>query len=230
MPLDLFATVIMEAVATFCVVVGSHRSIAFRKKWRSENKEGEEIPSISRRTALCLPIYASLSLMIMYFLFTKIQVFLVIYMVCVSVGAVSYAMSPIWNKIVPRKETLISTAFAGFTVLAWLYSGHWFFIDVIGASLSITLISIIKLDNLKISMYCLVGLFFYDIFWVFLSSYIFGKNVMVEVATKSTSNPIYALGQAFNLPLLKNAATDLQLPMKLIIPNWNASHFSMLGL
>ena len=38
-------------------------------------------------------------------------------------------------------------------------------------------------QHLQIATALLTMLFFYDIFWVFLSKHIFGKNVMVAVAT-----------------------------------------------
>ena len=40
-----------------------------------------------------------------------------------------------------------------------------------------------RLSSLKVASSLLILAFFYDIFWVFISSSIFGKNVMVTVAT-----------------------------------------------
>ena len=40
-----------------------------------------------------------------------------------------------------------------------------------------------RLSSLKVASSLLTLAFFYDIFWVFISSSIFGKNVMVTVAT-----------------------------------------------
>eukprot|EP00638_Chattonella_subsalsa_P003841 CAMPEP_0117765326 /NCGR_PEP_ID=MMETSP0947-20121206/20037_1 /TAXON_ID=44440 /ORGANISM="Chattonella subsalsa, Strain CCMP2191" /LENGTH=237 /DNA_ID=CAMNT_0005587943 /DNA_START=375 /DNA_END=1088 /DNA_ORIENTATION=+ len=92
------------------------------------------------------------------------------------------------------------------------------------------MISVLRIGSLKAATYCLIGLFFYDIFWVFFSSHFFGENVMVEVATRNSQNPAGNLAKALNVPVIKNAVSELQLPMKLIVPNWGASHFSMLGL
>ena len=42
---------------------------------------------------------------------------------------------------------------------------------------------VIRLPSLKLATLFLVLMFFFDIFWVFLSVYIFGESVMVHVAT-----------------------------------------------
>lgn len=91
-------------------------------------------------------------------------------------------------------------------IVAWLLSGHWILNNVIGVALVVSIVSVIKLPSLKVSnrlcicaapdraarqvaALCLLALFVYDIFWVFCSSYFFGDNVMVKVATTATSNP-----------------------------------------
>ena len=81
--------------------------------------------------------------------------------------------------------------------------------------------SFIKLPNIKVATIILVCLFFYDIFWVFISPYLFGDNVMVTVATKPTVNPINTVAQSLNI---QGVVPELQLPMKLIY--WH----HMLGL
>ena len=87
----------------------------------------------------------------------------------------------------------------------------------------------IRVPNLKVISILLAGLFFYDIFWVFYSSDVFGENVMydathapaayhvltsarVEVATKQAVNPVKAIATRLHIP----AVDMLDLPVKLI--------------
>lgn len=59
----------------------------------------------------------------------------------------------------------------------WL-TKHWLLNNLIGIGISLTAIKLIRPGGFKIVAGLLVGLFFYDIFWVF------GTEVMVTVATK----------------------------------------------
>jgi hypothetical protein len=51
---------------------------------------------------------------------------------------------------------------------------------------------------------------------VFYSSSIFGENVMVQVATKAAANPASAIGKAFNVPFVRDAAPSLQVLTRII--------------
>lgn len=87
---------------------------------------------------------------------------------------------------------------------------------------------------MQVSSYLLTALFFYDIYWVFLSPKFFGSNVMVEAATKAADNPAALAADALHLPPGLFTAS-LELPVKLMIPQdiWDAHNGSpplMLGL
>jgi len=56
--------------------------------------------------------------------------------------------------------------------------------------LAVTALSFVRIPSLKISVIILSLFFLYDIFWVFLSEYVFKKNVMVSVATELPSLPM----------------------------------------
>eukprot|EP01031_Cornospumella_fuschlensis_P028561 gene28561-34475_t len=93
----------------------------------------------------------------------------------------------------------------------------------------------IRFPNAKIAVLTLSLLLFYDLFWVFFSEYFFKDNVMVEVASKETSNPIHDIGKHLNINSLRNNfARNLSLPIKLLMPHPLADgkgwRFYMLGL
>jgi hypothetical protein len=57
-----------------------------------------------------------------------------------------------------------------------------------GAIILNTARAMLKLNTFSTCLYFLIGLTVYDVFWVYLSPYIFGTSVMVEVATGTNSN------------------------------------------
>lgn len=67
--------------------------------------------------------------------------------------------------------------------LLYLTTKHWIANNVLGESFSVVSIELISLGSFKVGCILLVGLFFYDIFWVF------GTDVMITVA-KSFDAPI----------------------------------------
>lgn len=60
--------------------------------------------------------------------------------------------------------------------------GSWWTCDLLAISLTVSAICFLQLPNVKVSFLLLWIFTFYDLFWVFLSSYIFGKGVMETVA------------------------------------------------
>jgi len=59
----------------------------------------------------------------------------------------------------------------------------WPFQDIIGASFLCWMQRTLRVPNLKIASVLLVAMFFFDIYWVFISVHQFHKSVMVSVAT-----------------------------------------------
>ena len=70
------------------------------------------------------------------------------------------------------------------------------------------MLKIVRLNRLTPGLLILSALFFYDIFWVFFSSHIFGgQSVMIVVAT------------------------SIDVPAKLVFPSWNVfTSWSLIGL
>jgi hypothetical protein len=63
-----------------------------------------------------------------------------------------------------------------------------------------------------------------------MSESVFNKNVMVEVATKESENPVHVLGEYLKIPLIQQFQSKLSLPLKLIMPDSHTDHYAMLGL
>jgi minor histocompatibility antigen H13 len=60
---------------------------------------------------------------------------------------------------------------------------NWIVNNLFGCSFCLLGIRMISLSSIKVGAILLIGLFFYDVFWVFGSKSVFGSNVMVSVAT-----------------------------------------------
>ena len=79
---------------------------------------------------------------------------------------------------------------------------HWALNNVLGIAFSVSGMSSVSLGQYKVGVILLVGLFFYDIFWVFNS--FMGESVMVGVA-KNLDGPIKLL---FPKSLVRDAITN----------------------
>lgn len=81
-------------------------------------------------------------------------------------------------------------AMIAFPFAAWYWAKkHWLPNNILSISLALSAVEITGLEDFKSGVVLLAGLFFYDIFWVFGSSRVFGDNVMVSVA-KQFDGPI----------------------------------------
>ncbi|XP_076308493.1 signal peptide peptidase-like 2B [Tachypleus tridentatus] len=71
-------------------------------------------------------------------------------------------------------------------------SYSWILQDILGVAFSINMLKSIRLPSLKICAILLVLLFFYDIFFVFITPFLTakGESVMVEVATGGSSQEV----------------------------------------
>lgn len=64
------------------------------------------------------------------------------------------------------------------------YAFYWIAQDVLGTCMCVTFLGIIQLNSIQVASVLLIVAFFYDIFFVFITPYIFkGRSVMIEVAT-----------------------------------------------
>lgn len=117
----------------------------------------------------------------------------------------------------------VTSTLAGFAVALWWYfvrnTASYAFVlqDVMGITLCILFLTLVRFPNIKVATVLLTLAFFYDIFFVFISPYFFGgESVMVKVATggQPVADPIYCE----KYPNDKDCKTREQLPMLLLLP------------
>lgn len=199
----------------------------------SETVENEAT-FLGTSTALAIPVIATVSLTLLFFFLHSIA-FVLTLLSCVS-GFVSlyFALSPPGGLVLRRlraaglplpplrvAEPALLAPLCASVVLAWLFTGHWLANNAIAIALCVLFASLCKVPNLKATVIIFVGLFFYDIFFVFFSDHFFGRNVMVEVATSEPTNPAYSLANYLGLPL--KPVENLAMPAKLIFRGQDGS-------
>lgn len=157
------------------------------------------------------------------------------------------------NNVVWRTETeefgditvrdVVSHVLGYMLGMTWLYLAlrvrhpdtlvfYWVMQDVFGACMCIMFLQTIKLNSVRVATILLLVAFFYDIFFVFITPYLFkGKSVMITVATSGGPPKADALW-CEKYEDDPNCQGGDPLPMLFTIPRINDYHggSSMLGL
>ncbi|CAI9117346.1 OLC1v1018722C1 [Oldenlandia corymbosa var. corymbosa] len=172
------------------------------KESSAREEEDKEIISINTKTAIIFVISASTFLVLLYLFMSTWFVWILIVLFCI--GAVEGMHSVIVSLILSKckncgKKTLnlpllgevsilslvvlvFCVAFAVCWALNRKASYSWIGQDILGISLMISVLQLAQLPNIKVATVLLCCAFLYDIFWVFLSPYIFHDSVMIAVA------------------------------------------------
>eukprot|EP00250_Pteridium_aquilinum_P001277 c11489_g1_i1 orf=121-1170(+) len=207
-----------NCVLTACltVFIGCKRSV----------KETPPSETISKEHAMRFPFIGSAVLLSLFLLFKflpkdLVNRILAAYFFVLGVIALAATILPYLEKILPKeltesRFTIKIPYIQGFQLsIAELMAGvpatgfctwyvlkkHWLANNILGLAFSIEGIELLSLGSFKIGAILLVGLFFYDIFWVFFT------------------------------PVMVNVAKSFDAPIKLLFPTASPQRpYSMLGL
>jgi len=242
-------------ISILLIVYGSFRSLAMEEGKGEEGEEKEKkesnVTTLDSLQAMCLPLGASVSLLIMFFFFDSMQLLFAVCTAVIATVALAFLLLPMCQYLVRPCTTkgkislglcgrftlaeILSVGISVCVVCVWVLTGHWALMDFMGMGLCVAFIAFVRLPSLKVSTLLLSGLLLYDVFWVFFSQYVFSANVMVRVATRPAENPMGIVARKFSIggvggSMARNAPR-LSLPGKLVFPSSHTSgHFSMLGL
>ncbi|GAB2265193.1 Signal peptide peptidase-like 1 [Dionaea muscipula] len=247
-------TLVVTAVA---VTFGSaFRALNYGKEMERNRDLSEASITLDKSQALMIPVMSSISLVLMFYLFSSVSQLLTAFSAVASASSLFFCLSPHVNylksqlglvdpfvsrccsKSFTRSQGLLLVGCCSL-VGAWLISGHWLLNNLLGISICVAFVSHVRLPNIKICAMLLVCLFMYDIFWVFYSERFFGANVMVSVATQQASNPVHTVASSLSLPGLQLITKKLELPVKIVfprnllggvLPGRTTTDFMMLGL
>ncbi|KAF4523221.1 hypothetical protein B566_EDAN011759 [Ephemera danica] len=220
-------------ISILLIVYGSFRSLNMEQEARERernraastgtavNPNGEsmlvfpDVQTLDTLQALCLPLGASISLLVMFFFFDSMQMLFAICTAIIATVALAFLLLPMCQYVIrPCSDNkkisfgvcgrftgaeLLSFSLSVFIVCIWVLTGHWLLMDAMGMGLCVAFIALVRLPSLKVSTLLLTGLLIYDVFWVFFSSYIFSANVMIKVATRPAENPVGVVARKLNL-------------------------------
>ncbi|XP_018017968.1 signal peptide peptidase-like 2B [Hyalella azteca] len=177
---------------------------------------------VSVKVMLFLVLMMCVMLLALYYLYNYL-VYVIIGLFCIaSVTAVYSCLEPLvlmlpcatcrtphFNIYVLRGQVevrqLLLFSFSVALALAWLLlrneSYAWILQDILGVAFCINMLRLIRLPNLKICTVLLACLFFYDIFFVFITPLFTsdGNSIMVEVA-KGSGEQGEQLPMVFKVP------------------------------
>ena len=171
-----------------------------RQKYTLLGDQAQNMDEIQPLHAVFFVIFASISLMVLYFFSEYIKGLLSLIFVLYSLTGCSvifatwtekyFKSSAFWSRHYQIRvigsvnlHSVLCFIVSSILVGAWYFTRSWILNNFIGLSFVSLIFKVVKLPSLKVA-YLLLGLaFFYDIFWVFLSKPIFGKSVMVVAAT-----------------------------------------------
>ena len=172
--------------------------------------------------AFLFVIFGSIMLTILYFFLPYLVTLLFIMVIFSGLSSLTVFFSTIFEKYgsirlnmylgnIPyygliKAYEFLSLLIALTICILYVVSKNWILNNLIGVSFVFLLVRTIRMPNYFVALLMLGFAFFYDIFWVFYSSHIFGRSVMAYVAT------------------------NLNLPMKIICPTLTSSPLSSCSL
>ncbi|MPC32945.1 Signal peptide peptidase-like 3 [Portunus trituberculatus] len=127
--------------------------------------------------ALCLPLGASVSLLIMFFFFDSMQMLFAVCTAIIATVALAFLLLPMCQYISrpcsDNKKISFGMCgrFTGAEIMAfclsvsivciWVMTGHWLLMDAMGMGLCVAFIAFVRLPSLKVSTLLLTGLLVY---------------------------------------------------------------------
>lgn len=196
---------LVVVIAAVILVYGAHRALRppFLDMSASSAEvmayeEAAEAGEMQLHTTFMFVIVASCSLVMIFYFMSAMSVLITVLFSFISSLALGALVYPYVDRYTDHRFSReIDVAYLGpmpmlvfvmapvciLTVVTWLLTKSWILNNILAFSLIIFFLTSVRLSSLKVASSLLTLAFFYDIFWVFISSSIFGKNVMVTVAT-----------------------------------------------
>mmetsp|Transcript_7692 Transcript_7692/g.18124 ORF Transcript_7692/g.18124 Transcript_7692/m.18124 type:complete len:391 (-) Transcript_7692:220-1392(-) len=229
------ANFVVVLIAAVILIYAAHRALrppyvdvgAMTPSQAAEYNEALDAGEMQLHTTLLFVVVASCALVLIFYFMSAMSILITILfslIATLALGALVYPYVDEWtdhrfsNEIdVPLLGPMptlvfVLAPFCAIVVFGWLVTKSWLLNNILAISLIIFFLTSIRLSSLLVASSLLILAFFYDIFWVFLSSAFFGKNVMVTVAT------------------------GLDVPIKILVPLFlssgddGATQFTLIGL
>ena len=231
---QIIAYTALVSMAIFPIYFGAFRSVTVREQQKQSGEKPETITKKDAMKFPLVASCVLFGIYIIFKLFSQeyINMLLGFYFFVLGTFSINHIGGSFLSRLVPsivpneeyhllltegkKKEEIINykfdrrnvIAFVVCVILAAWYAlkKHWIANNIIGLAFATNGVELLHLSSVGTGCILLIGLFFYDVFWVF------GTNVMVTVA-KSFDAPIKVL-----------------FPQDLLVRGILAKNFSMLGL
>mmetsp|Transcript_13691 Transcript_13691/g.25826 ORF Transcript_13691/g.25826 Transcript_13691/m.25826 type:complete len:327 (+) Transcript_13691:2065-3045(+) len=149
----------------------------------------DETNDLKMRHVCGFLVLGSLFLVLMFFFLVYLEVGLVVMVAFSSFTALLFTLTllfPESSKTVtlpligqmPVSELVLAGVSLGLVIL-YIITRNWLLNNLIGLSLVLMFLKVLKLTSFKVGASFLLLAFFYDIFWVFYSHLFFGESVMM---------------------------------------------------
>jgi len=207
------STFAMLALAMLTILYGAYQSVAFQ--FSIPDDKAIEDSSVKMKTAIILPVLGSITLVLLFFFLNWLIYLLIIFVSISSFSSTSFIIYTIIHQHIKKRgwekswnlrwvgdvdvSGIISMCSSAFVIILWLVTKHWIPTDILAVCIAATALCFVRLPSLKISSVILLLFMVYDVFWVYISPFIFKKNVMVTVAQK-VSDPSLPIPMLVSLP------------------------------
>jgi hypothetical protein len=183
-------------IAEVILAVGASWSRAPLSLSPSISSEPDAGPvQVTWRQAALLPVFCSLVLVLLFYFFEKFEFVYILANVTLAGWCLDLLLGPIVNAVLPvlllkqlvrlpfgRRlplPALLSGLATAVLVVCWVMTSHWALLNLLGTSLSVFMLTAVRLPSVKLACVLFAGLLAYDVFWVFISPSVFSTNVMV---------------------------------------------------
>ncbi|KAF8664977.1 hypothetical protein HU200_054297 [Digitaria exilis] len=173
-----------------------------------ENPEAEVV-ELQTKTALVFIVTSSFVLLFLFFFKSSWSAWLLVFLFCVgAIQGMQYVSSSLAIRVCSRCGepkvklpgignvkvlTLVTLPLAFIFAGVWVASMNspfgWAGQNLMGICMMILVLQVVHMPNIKVASALLIAAFLYDIFWVFISPFIFKKSVMITVARGSDDGP-----------------------------------------
>ncbi|KAG0565714.1 hypothetical protein KC19_7G009500 [Ceratodon purpureus] len=174
----------------------------------AESDVNKDVVDINVMSAFLFLIMASIFLLVLYKFMSQWFLILLVILFCIGGfeglqtcmvallsrwfprAAGSYYSVPLLGGVSALSLSVAPFALT-FAILWGVYRNNsfaWIGQDVLGISLILSVLQVVRLPNIKVSTVLLSAAFIYDIFWVFVSPLIFSESVMIVVARGDKTN------------------------------------------
>ncbi|GAB2263855.1 hypothetical protein Droror1_Dr00025989 [Drosera rotundifolia] len=167
-----------------------------------KNEPEDEVVDITVKSAVFFVFSASALLLLLFFFMETWLIWILIVLFCIGgIEGMHFCISgvllrsrsssgrrtmklPFFGEVsvLSLSVLLFCVAFGVFWAVNRRSDYSWVGQDVLGICFMISVLQIVRLPNIKVATALLCCAFVYDIFWVFISPYLFQRSVMVTVA------------------------------------------------